>query len=510
VSKEILNAFVLVDTGLSKTTENFSTKNSILYQQFDKAAVENPNKVTAWKNKADEVKKRSNELYTLLQDLKIEIITSAGSKEAVEKNKIDGNKIESKDNMDKPAEIMIVKGKGKVLKAKIEDFRNYLIQLSEGDPELIKSINTTLDTRPPELSGTKEGDKKTWEVEHFEGLPLIAVTTLMSKMQADIRNAESDIVQFLYSKIDAGSFKFNKLDATIIPNSNYIIRGSEYKAEVFIAAFDTTQEPEIFIGTTEKYTNEAGVLDYRMAGKFDKLEIDKNTKKGIFRRVGSTLGNNKWSGLIQLKALGGTMIRRPFTAEFTVAEPQAVISPTKMNVFYIAVDNPVAISVPGVPSDKVFATSSNGVLVRDGKNWVARPKSPGNALIQVEAEIDGKRQNMGYMEFRVKNIPDPVAKIGSKKGGKMDKGSLLLQQIVQADLENFEFDAKFQVTEFNLSASIKGFLQEGNSKGQRITEQQKEIIKNTNKGDKLFISNIWAVGPDGKPRELNGIILTVQ
>ena len=37
----------------------------------------------------------------------------------------------------------------------------------------------------------------------------------------------------------------------------------------------------------------------------------------------------------------------------TVAEPALVISPTQMNVFYRGLDNPVAISVPGVPQDKI-------------------------------------------------------------------------------------------------------------------------------------------------------------
>jgi hypothetical protein len=36
---------------------------------------------------------------------------------------------------------------------------------------------------------------------------LIAVATIMSKMQGDIRNAESEIIQYLINQIEAGSFK---------------------------------------------------------------------------------------------------------------------------------------------------------------------------------------------------------------------------------------------------------------------------------------------------------------
>jgi hypothetical protein len=82
-------------------------------------------------------------------------------------------------------------------------------------------------------------------------MPMIASITLMSGMQADVRNAEADVITYLVNQIDAGSFMFNALEATVIPRSNYIFRGNEFEASVFIAAFDTTQAPEILIGRYE-------------------------------------------------------------------------------------------------------------------------------------------------------------------------------------------------------------------------------------------------------------------
>jgi hypothetical protein len=51
-------------------------------------------------------------------------------------------------------------------------------------------------------------------------------------MQNNVRNAETDILRYLYSEIYAGAFKFNKLEAIVIPNSNYIVRGNNYEAKV--------------------------------------------------------------------------------------------------------------------------------------------------------------------------------------------------------------------------------------------------------------------------------------
>jgi len=166
----------------------------------------------------------------------------------------------------------------------------------------------------------------------------------------------------------------------------------------------------------------------------------------------------------------------------------------KMNVFYLGVDNPVAISVPGVPDNKVFASTTNGIIRRSGKDWVTLPKTPGNALVEVQVEMEGKRKSMGFMDFRVKQIPDPIAMVSFKKGGKVDKNTLLQSAIVDAVLEGFDFDAKFTVSEFS----------------NRINDRQREIIKSANKGDKVYISTIMAVGPDGKQRELNGIIFSIK
>jgi len=45
VSKEVLNAFILVDEGLVTTTKNFAAKNASLYNGFATAYALNPTKV---------------------------------------------------------------------------------------------------------------------------------------------------------------------------------------------------------------------------------------------------------------------------------------------------------------------------------------------------------------------------------------------------------------------------------------------------------------------------------
>jgi gliding motility-associated protein GldM len=520
VSKDVLNAFSLVDDGLSKTTENFSAKNSIIYDAFEKAYVINPGKVGAWKTKADLVKKKAEEIVNLIQDLKIKIIKVSDGDDApsIKGKHIIVDKILNKDNNNVPAQIMVGdnnNGEANKLKAAIEGYREYLISLiDKKDVDVIESIKKSLDTsNPPSV----EGEKKTWQTEHFEHLPLIAVITLMSKMQGDIRNAESDIIRYLYSQIDVGSFKFNKLEATIIPNSDYILKGNEYNAQVFIAASDTTQNPVVFVGKSATCYDSTklpdGTYDYKMRGSrgIDYDSIPVINGKGIFKRVGGALGPQKWGGIIRLKKPDGSFLTRSFKQGYQVAEANLVVSPIKMNVFYTGVDNPVDISIPGIPADKIYPTISNGAIHKSGKSYIVNVSKVGTAVVSVSAEIEGKKRPMGSMQFRIKSVPDPVAKVGGLKGGSIKKNVLIAQNAVVAEMEGFDFDLEFKVVSFTVTTAGKGgFTKDETSYTNRFTEGQKNIFQGANRGQKIFIDDIKVVGPDGSPRRLNSISFKLE
>lgn len=511
VSKDVLNAFVIVDEGISKTVENFYKKNEVLYSEFEKAAAENEAKAGKWMEAANNVKTKANDLYNKIQDLKIQIINLSDGEvnEAVHDKEIHPMAINSKDNTDKPAQIMVGdnnNGQGRELKKQIDEFRELCISFIDPEAkEVIESINKSLDTHDPP---SHDGVTHSWESEHFEHLPLIAVTTVMTGLQANVRNAESDILRYLYSRIDAGAFKFNKLEATVLHNSNLIIVGNEYRAQIFIGAYDTTQNPSVYIGSYDSTITEDGIV-YKMRKPYDSLDVKNG--KGIYTARGSKQGIMKYGGLIKLRAPeGGADLWRPFKAEYQVQEAALVVSPTKMNVFYIGVDNPVEISVPGVPADKIFPTISNGNIRREGNSYIVNVTRGNTADISVVAEIEKQKRPMGTKPFRVKTVPDPVAKVGGLKGGAIDKNVLMAQAGVVAEMENFDFDLQFRVTQFNVTAIQGGFAKIEPSKNNRFTDSQLKLIKVSQKNHKVYIEDIKAIGPDGVTRSLGTIGFTLK
>ena len=71
-----------------------------------------------------------------------------------------------------------------------------------------------------------------------------------------------------------------------------------------------------------------------------------------------------------------------------------------------------------------------------------------------------------------------------------------------AELENFDFDVKFKVVSFNISANLNGFVQSFTVESNIISQEQKNLISRINKGDKIYIEDIKAIGPTGKIREV--------
>jgi gliding motility-associated protein GldM len=518
VSKEVLDAFAVLDSGLVSTIETLEAANYKIILDFESQYETNAVKVGPWQDKARIVHEKAQAIFDFIQDKKIEIIKKSDGKNApsIQNRKIDGNLIEGRDKTDTPAFIMIGDNNdkaGKELHNMIDNLKDYLITqvVTTEDAEAIReSIKSGLNTEPK--AGKKHGGTEIhkWETEHFEHLPLSGVITIMSGLQINVRNAESEALRYLYRQIDAGSFKFNRLNATIIPNSNYIIKDNDYNAQVFLAASDTTASPKIYVTESQSpydSTIDNGIVSYKLRSglKYDTIPVHKGTGKGIYIRRGSSIGSRYWGGIVELTGPDGTKITKPFKQNYLVAEGAVTVAPTKMNVFYLGVDNPVDVSVAGIQPDKITIDVTNAKVFKQGDSYIVRPVRAGNSWVVVYANMEKTRKEMGRKEFRVKTVPPPVAKVNGQKGGAIGKNILMAQIGVAAEMEDFDFDLTFTITEFTVSAVLQGFVRESRSNSNKFSPDQKNIISNLSRGQNVYIQDIRAIGPDGSTRPLSTI-----
>jgi gliding motility-associated protein GldM len=529
VSKEAVKAFMKVEEGLTKTVKNYEQKNKEIYDMFDQKAAENPVRGGPARDKAQYVKTRADELFNYLQDLKIKIIkkTDGEKGKAIKGREIDIYAVDGFDNSNTPSEVLIganESGEGFALRTQINDYRDSLIKILDNKNKTIEdALRSSLNT----ADGKKEGNTGTpeaWPNNTFQTLPLVAVVAMLTKIQVDVRNAETDVITFLFNDIDKLSFKFNKLVPTVIANSTYVMDGLDYEARVFLGAVDTTRAPEILVGNYEVTGQEAdGSPKYEMKGNFQTLPIDESGK-GVYKvRASGTPGSRPWGGLIKMNAPSGP-ITRTFKADYTVGVQNVVISPTAMNVLYRGIPNPIDILVPGVGPDKIRASMKNGII-KPGQTknykgetfpgtWVAEPDanppSP-TTLISVSAEINGKQTPLKPMEFRVRDIPDPVGEFAGISGqGSVPKGVLTGQDGVLAILKDFDFNLQFTVTTFRLSYENKGLFVSKDSNSQMLTAEQRALLNGLVRGQRLYVENIKAIGPDKKLRTLGAIIIQVN
>lgn len=505
VSKEAVEAFKKVDQGLTQTIANYAVKNDLLYQEFARAAAENPAKAGKYKATADAVKERADEAFNFIQGLKIEIINTAEGEGnlAVKGDEVIIEEVKKIDENNIPSQILLgasEKGKAYDLKDILSDYREFLIASLEGkNPSAEEALRNSLKT---DDGVNEDGEVEPWANLNFQTLPLVAVICILSEYQLAVRNGETEVLNTLYSQIDAASFKFNKLIPIVIPNSNYIQSGADYEARVFISAIDTTQKPIITLSGGSQ------------------LEVD-DLGQGIYKTKTSSTGSKTWGGVISLKAPDGTMKEYPFEAEYNVGESTVIVSPTAMNVMYNGIPNPIDVSVPGVSPNNIKVRVEGGTLtnerVKNSKGQVfkgmyaIKPNNPNqNVQVIVSANMNGKMVQYAPYEFRVKRIPRPVAQFGQKSEGSIDKNVAAAQTGVFAVMPDFDFDLTYKVTGFTILYSDKGSDFEESSNSNMLTAQQRNLIGRLVKGKNLIIKDIKAVGPDGASQDLSPVVLKIN
>ena len=399
VSKEIINAFVTVNESLVVSRDNIDNKNKITYTKFEVALKNDSIKYGKAYASAMEIKKGAADLSKYIEDLKTQLVSES---EGVSKGEPvpELREMGKKDNYDIPTYIMCgdkndgVGFKATELKKKMNDFKatmlKYIDDRSKADFQA--RLDKALDTKDPEAKIVEDG-KRTWEMHKFYHNPVVATVALLTKFQGDVKNSESQVTDHILSQIDANIVKFDVLAPRVIAESNYVLIGQEYKADVFLAASSSTLAPDVFVGA--KYDSSAKKCT-GCEGKA--LEVDAGGIAKYAAHPGSE-GEQKWGGVIRLKKPDNTYDYYPFETKFVSAKPAGVVSADKMNVLYIGVDNPMSISVPGVSNDKVkTVVNGGGVTLKPntqlgGGHWIATATTQGEAEFTVNADFGGKIQD---------------------------------------------------------------------------------------------------------------------
>ena len=502
VSVEVLNAFRTVNKSIETSNGVVDAKNAFTYKSFEES-LKDPQtaaKAQVWAPKAVEVKKLASDLTGYIEGLKGQLIDESNPQMK------DGVKEFTVGNLDAATRIFDTKKEGPALYSKLSKFKVDLLDVLDpshypDQPETVKAdlkaakasfekqLPLDLSVPKTESGNAPSGDvPHDWTINYFHMTPTIAALTILSKFQSDIKNSESQVVDYLHKKIGEVKVVFDKFEPLVGTNATYLMPGDELDVTAGIGAFSDAAKPTVYINGAVQPLGPDGTALYKThvtsTGNI-------NVKIEYTKPDGSKDVINK-------------------TIPYTVGQPSgASIFLEKMNVLYVGEENPLTISGGSVGSEKVSVSfSGSGAISKiNGDKYVAKPSAPGMAKIIVNSA--GK---IAEFPMRVKYLPDPTGFVGSKKGGPISAAEFRAIGGLIAKLENSEFESPFRVVSYKLAAiggNVPQYM-EANNEGNRWSGGAANIVSKASPGTNVFFDAIRVVGRDGRTRELPPMVFSLK
>jgi len=487
VSSEILNAFKTVDKSLMTATGVAEKKNSEIFKSFQKK-VEDPTtreKAEIWLPKAQKAKALSDEVYNYIEALKAELKKEAGLK------MVDGKEDFKEDDLDAATRLFVSappsgKGKGKELFDKLANFKKLLLEI---DPEMAAAIGTNL---PLDLPAVKsEKDKEEWAYTFFHMTPTVAGITMLSKFQNDIKNSESQAVEYCHKEIGEVEIEYDQFQAIVNANASYVMPGEEIIINAGVGAFNKAKQPSVLVDGATATPTPDGSFEYK------------------FRPTGSGSKNVT----ISFVKPDGTTASVTKEIKYTVGVPSGlVVSTDKTRVFYQGLENPL--SVTGGSGDEKVNVSVEGAGISYRKagpgQYIVTATNLGSATV---VATDGK--NSQRIVIPIKRVPNPLATVGGKAGGPIGANNFRVQKGVVADLKDFVFEGvKYEVVSFTLICTGRGFEESGfgiaEVSGAYFNAEAKALLNRCQAGSTVVIDEIKVSGPGGTRLLDQNISFTLQ
>ncbi len=504
VSAEIFNAFKVVDQGLVTSNKSLDDQNSKLPEVIKERA-KKKKELEVYAERVDPARQYSKELSEYIDGIVSDLIDEAGDQSGQvddgDYTEVQGvMELKGKKDKDVTTRLLVDNGKGAELKTKIEEYRDKFLELiDEDDREAFqKEVALAIDDETWKKS-KKKRKNASWEAFNFRQMPLAATMPIFTKFKNDAKATEASVLNYLMGKVGGEEIVLDKFTVVSAPKKSYVINGETFETEVFLSA-------------SAGASSNTGI-NIKVNGS--PLRVD---NEGVARWTSPASGvgvKNYTAEISVTNPVTGEINTYKNTFEYEVGERSVTVSPTKMNVFYIGVDNPVEVSAAGVSSNNINVSMSGA-----GEGKIRRGPD-GTFIVNV-----GKQTRVGEFakvnvsapgisvskDFRVKRIPDPVPTLSGKQGGSMGNGEFRAQGALIPTLEGFDFDARCSIVGFTMIRSAKREdPQTALNKGGKFGQQAGALKTMAKPGDIFVFDNIKCKCPgDVANRTLPSIVYKIQ
>lgn len=486
MSKEVLAAFGLMNVKMEQANAKTSEDNLAFLGSLETKAGENAAKYAKDYEKAQKVQKMSQEYYDYLEGLKkkmTEGIEDPTDYQVMDKSDFLDGKFFQGDNLAPD---------GKEFLKRIEDYRK---EVSKLVPEAMKSTVTSR-FKTGDANGKvekRDGTKQDWINYHYEGFPLIASLTKLTALQSDIKATEEDALKSMLEGNLSNQVSLKNFATSLDGDKNAFYAGekmSDFNSKIIVSKTDNSSTP---------VRAELTLDGRKMAeGKDYKLEAG-----GIRLLTGAgAAGDHKVEGQMFFMQDGEEIPVKVSSIFATITKPNAaVIAADKMNVVYRGVSNPMTISIPGIPDNKVSA-SAPGLSKRSGSKYVMNPGKGRTVKITASGVLPDGQRISTPAEFRIKDIPRPSGAVRGEAGSiKMPRRNLEVSTI-SAMLEDFDFDLNLGISGFKFKVPGQPTIV---VKGNKLNGAAKSALKRARRGDAVQVFDIQAYISNNKSYKLKKV-----
>jgi len=483
MSKEVLAAFGIMNEKLETSNIKTSESNDNFLASLETKASEDEKKYGELYQNAQKIKSLSQEYFDYLETLK------KGMTEKLEDPK-DYARMDNSDYLDqKLFQGDNLSKDGKEFMKRITDYRT---QVSAIAPAALKeAVNVRFQVGDKNGKVEKrDGTKQDWINYHYEGYPLVASLAKLTALQADVKATEEDALKSMLEGELTNQVSLTNFATSLLASKSAFYNGDKYDGKIIISKTDKTSTP----------VKAELTLDGRKLteGKDYKLEAG-----GIQMLIGAgNPGDHEIVGTMFFMQDGEEIPVEVKNSFATISKPNAaVIAADKMNVVYRGVANPMTISIPGIPDNKVSA-SAPGLSKRSGSKYVMNPGTGREVTISASGILPDGQRISTPATFRIKDIPRPGGTVRGEAGSaKMPRKNLEIST-VGAMLEDFDFDLNLAVSGFKFKVPGQPTIVVN---GNKLNTRAKSALRRAKRGEAVQIFDIKAFITNNKSYKLKKV-----
>ncbi len=486
MSKEVLSAFGLMNEKLEASNDKTSENNVAFLTGLETKASENAEKFGPLLEDAKKIKGLSADYFNYLQQLKEDMMSQ------VEDPK-DYQVMDNGDYLDQrffPGDKVSAEG-AEFLK-RLTDYRTQVPAIL---PESMGNVKASVKTRfeTGDANGKvekRDGTKVDWMNYHFEGYPLVASLTKITSLQADVKATEEAALKAMLQGQLSSEVSMTNYTTLLQQEKSAFYAGEKFAGSIVLGRTDNSTKPDRAELTLDGRKLSEG-SDFVFEGGGVKLLVGAGNP-----------GDHEIKGELIFKQDGEEIAVAVSSTFATISKPNAaLIAADKMNVVYRGVANPMSISIPGIPDNKVSA-SAPGLKKVSSSKYVMNPGKGRTVKIVASGTLPDGQRISTPAEFRIKDIPRPSGSVSKQTGSaKMPKSNMEIATI-GAMLEDFDFDLNLKVSGFKFKVPGQPTV---SVKGNKLNGMAKSALKRAKRGDAVQIFDVEAYITNNKSYKLKKV-----